>query len=153
MPAPAFIFLQRPSTVRNSSSKNKSVLISAFVLFLFLSLFSGSASNMSSYIALSSTFLLIYYPIILGASCYFPDQSIAGQPYLPCSGTTSDGYSPCCASGDQCTEHGYCFGNAGYIYRGGCTDITWQSPNCAQQCRDGTQSQLLEEHLFRTRSS
>ena len=113
-------------------------ITSAFVLFHFL--FSMLASDMSGYTVLCSTLLLIYCPFILGASCYYPDQSIPAVPYIPCSGTATGVHNACCASGDQCTEKGFCFGSAGYVYRGGCTDITWQSPNCAQQCRDGTQS-------------
>ena len=118
----------------------------AFVLFNFL--FYISASDMRGYTVLFPALLLIYCRILLGASCYWPNQAILDKPYLPCSGMASDVHSACCASGDQCTENGYCFGSAGYVYRGGCTDITWQSPNCAQECRESTLYQPQEDQLL-----
>ena len=117
-------------------------ITSAFVLFHFQ--FSMPASDMSGYIVLFPILLLIYCRILLAdKSCYNPDQAIPSRPYYPCN-TASGVHSACCGFGDQCTEQGYCFGSAGYLYRGGCTDITWESPNCAQQCKAGTQPQ--EEH-------
>lgn len=104
----------------------------------FLLLFSNAPYKMCSYTTLLLALLLINYPILpVGGLCYNPDQ--IAQSYVPCD-TTSGEHSACCASGDQCTVNGYCFGSAGYMYRGGCTDINWQSPNCAPRCRDGTKS-------------
>ena len=119
-------------------------ITSAFVLFRFLC--SMPTSNMSGYTVLFPTLLFIYCQIVLAdKSCYNPDQSIPLKPYYPCN-TASGVHSACCGPGDQCTEHGYCLGASGYIYRGGCTDITWESANCPQQCKEGTQSQSQEEH-------
>ena len=97
-------------------------------------------SNMPPYARLSQTLLLISYQALLSdAACYNPDQSIPKSPYRVCN-TTSGEHSACCGPGDPCTVNGYYFGSAGYMYRGGCTDITWQSPNCCPGCRDCTQS-------------
>lgn len=125
-----FLKIQPPS--------NRNIFIfTTFVLFLFT--FSASASNMCGYTTSFLTLLLIYYHTLLAhGACYNPDQSVPSKPYSPCD-TAIGVHSACCATGDQCTENGYCLGNANYVYRGGCTDISWQSSNCAQECRHGTQ--------------
>lgn len=68
--------------------------------------------------------------------CYFPngDEYTTGQ---PCNSTADGRVSVCCElSSSVCTTSGLCFGSAGYLYRGGCTDRSWTSPQCGQQCVD-----------------
>lgn len=77
---------------------------------------------------------------LIEATCYLPDKSVvpveAG--YVPCNATAADGvYSACCAEGDGCTTTGYCLGNTGFTYRGGCTDVNWASESCCPSCRSG----------------
>ena len=87
-------------------------------------------------------YLFIFFLIFSSRSwvyavCYYPDGSIAYN-YQTCN-PESDNASACCElSTSVCTENGYCFGSAGVLYRGGCTDRKWPSPNCAQQCLNGT---------------
>ena len=140
MPAPTFVFWYFPSTICLTllilSLRTGMFITSASMLFHFL--FSMPASDMSGYTVLFPILLFIYGRILLAdQSCYNPDGIVPWKPYYPCN-TASNVHSACCGPGDQCTENGYCFGSAGFVYRGGCTDNTWQSPNCAQQCRDGT---------------
>lgn len=92
---------------------------------------------MPFYLKLPLNLFLICYQILLanaGQSCYNPDMVVPEKPYYVCN-TTSE-HSACCGPGDPCTTNGYCHGAAGYLYRGGCTDITWQSLNCCPACRD-----------------
>ena len=142
-----FHFLIFPSTIHLTLSPNDRK-IHHFCLCALPFLFSIPASDMRGYTVLFPNLLLIYCRVLLAdKSCYYPDQTLPLEPYYPCN-TASGVHSACCASGDQCTEHGYCFGSAGYIYRGGCTDITWQSANCAHKCGDGTLSQPQEDDLL-----
>ena len=128
---PSFLYL-----ILMSSPPSNPKILTASVPFCLL--FFNAPYKMCSYTTLLLALLLVYYPILpVGGLCYNPDQ--IAQSYVPCD-TTSGEHSACCASGDQCTVNGYCFGSAGYMYRGGCTDINWQSPNCAPRCRDGTKS-------------
>ncbi len=65
------------------------------------------------------------------SSCYFPNGDVASN-YVPCS-PTGDG--DCCASGDFCTQWGFCISNSkGYHYRGACTDSSWFNPSCPDYC-------------------
>ncbi|KAM0804507.1 hypothetical protein BDR22DRAFT_885754 [Usnea florida] len=72
---------------------------------------------------------------IASVACYNPDQTVPSPPYVPCD-TATGVHSACCTAGDACTSNGYCLGPVGYPYRGGCTDITWNSPNCCPGCRN-----------------
>lgn len=67
--------------------------------------------------------------------CYMPDGSNADQGTAPCNSTAA--VSACCDPRDSCTTSGLCLGASGWIYRSACTDQTWNSPVCAQQCRTG----------------
>ena len=91
-----------------------------------------------------SILILVSYQVFLSIAsiaCYNPDQIVPDPPTLPCN-TASGVHSACCAPGDACTNTGYCLSAAaGYVYRGGCTDITWNSPNCRPGCRDSTWTQ------------
>lgn len=68
--------------------------------------------------------------------CYYPDGTVPLLPYMPCNSTAEGVHSACCAQGDPCSKTGYCYGNAGFLYRGGCTDQTWASEQCCPHCRD-----------------
>ena len=75
----------------------------------------------------------------LARKCYFPDGSIPRgdeSDYVPC-GTENGPHSACCAAGEGCTTTGLCYGAAGYMYRGGCTDKSWSAPACARKCTSG----------------
>ena len=55
--------------------------------------------------------------------------------YQPCNLTAG---SACCQLATSvCTTDGYCKGNEYYMYRGGCTDQSWHSINCAAEYLDG----------------
>ncbi|KAF6238080.1 hypothetical protein HO173_003714 [Letharia columbiana] len=71
-------------------------------------------------------------------TCYWPDGSTIpdSSDYTPCNITATGIDSACCESGDPCSANGYCFGNAGYVYRGGCTDINWDADECCPSCRN-----------------
>ena len=98
---------------------------------------------------LSIFFIFLYHKSTIAyRTCYWPDGSIILDPnnYLPCNLTATDNHSACCDSRDPCTVNGYCFGSAGYVYRGGCTDINWDADECCPNCRFGTESII---HAFR----
>lgn len=76
------------------------------------------------------------YPIVT-AECYFPDGSLADSNYQACNATASGAaHSACCAQGDACSTTGYCFGSAGFPYRGACTDQSWNAKECCPGCKD-----------------
>jgi hypothetical protein len=75
------------------------------------------------------------------AKCYYPNGDVATT-YSPCN-STSGGPSACCElSSSACSLTGYCYGNAGVMYRGGCTDQSWNAVACPQRCVDGTRPNL-----------
>jgi hypothetical protein len=68
-------------------------------------------------------------------SCFLPN----GQPadgLVPCNSTASA--SHCCRQGDVCLSNGFCF-SAGLnaLVRRGCTDKTFNSTECPQECSIG----------------
>lgn len=78
-------------------------------------------------------------------TCYLPDGSAIGgvrvcDPSAPASA--------CCAPGDECTTNGLCkAGNDGdnnWLWRGGCTDKSWESDSCPKYCWDSSTS--METH-------
>jgi len=78
--------------------------------------------------------------------CFYPD----GQPavdfkYESCGKTPGATFSSCCnpSEGDKCIQElGLCFfppvaagsGYGAYLYRGGCTDKSWEDPACSRIC-------------------
>ncbi|OAL49128.1 hypothetical protein IQ07DRAFT_588474 [Pyrenochaeta sp. DS3sAY3a] len=45
------------------------------------------------------------------------------------------------SEGDQCLSNGLCYYPGGeYMFRGGCSDKNWNSPNCFQHCKNTTNS-------------
>lgn len=84
------------------------------------------------------------------ATCYYPDGSVPTT-YVPCNSTADGADSACCSVGDLCSIRGYCHGNVGFMYRGGCTDRTWTSPNCAAQCKQGTMGSFQPSPIIEAR--
>ncbi|KAF2136575.1 uncharacterized protein K452DRAFT_128594 [Aplosporella prunicola CBS 121167] len=77
------------------------------------------------------------------ATCYSPSGDIA-EDWQPCNATTNGQASACCdLRNSVCTTTGLCFGGAGHIYRGGCTDRHWSAPECTNHCLDVRQSQFV----------
>ena len=82
--------------------------------------------------------------------CFVPNGTIhylyGRKAYVPC-GPDDGTHTGCCAPLDGCSTTGLCFGSAGYMYRGGCTDATWTSENCAQHCQKGTNVRGFESNF------
>lgn len=79
-----------------------------------------------------------FYDVLFrtNASCFVPNGDIADG-YEPCNNTISGGHSACCNTPNPtCSTNGYCMGNAGFMYRGACTDISWLSSSCPLNCRN-----------------
>lgn len=75
--------------------------------------------------------------LVNGSACYMADGSTTGYgntgyPLVPCDATAPN--SACCAVTDDCLDTGICLSGQGYFYRGGCTDASWQTPECAAVC-------------------
>lgn len=69
--------------------------------------------------------------------CVWQDNSTASfgpeRPLVPCD--TSATISSCCALEDACLSSGACYGNAGLVYRGGCTEANEYGSNaCPDYC-------------------
>ncbi|KAK6530562.1 hypothetical protein TWF281_007405 [Arthrobotrys megalospora] len=72
--------------------------------------------------------------------CYYPNGGRALD-HRPCDGlpTPEDGsripHSACCSSDDNvvCLSSNLCINGRGYLYRGGCTDQTWEDPACPSE--------------------
>ena len=91
-------------------------------------------------------FCLWQMSISADSTCYWPDGSTvpSHSDYTPCNQTATGVDSACCGSGDPCSANGYCLGSAGYVYRGGCTDINWDADECCPSCRNGTKYFVLD---------
>jgi hypothetical protein len=85
----------------------------------------------------SSYRLTAQFPIpILIRSDPFPQ-------WVPCTSRTN---SACCvpAEGDICQSNGLCYYPPNKaLFRGACTDPTWQAPECPQICLSGGSTSLL----------
>jgi hypothetical protein len=97
------------------------------------------------------TFILLHSGLALAfTQCYYPDGAIP-QDYVwePCTGNT---YSSCCVpgEGDVCQPDGLCYyPQTGYLYRGTCTDRTWNDPSCNSDiCVDGTCSSFEASSFY-----
>lgn len=103
-------------------------------------------SRSSSMIMVQGTVCLTILLSLVGclqaaASCYYPDGS--SEPgHVPCNQTIS-GESACCDPLDSCSVSGFCLGRSGFVYRGSCTDPTYNSGNCANQFDACVTSKLL----------
>src|SRR2546421_7862496 len=69
--------------------------------------------------------------------CYYPDGSLDASGETPCN---AGRHTMCCAavgpSPDFCRPDGLCqdANNDQYVWRQGCTDRTWQAPECLKLC-------------------
>ncbi|KAF4627821.1 hypothetical protein G7Y89_g10325 [Cudoniella acicularis] len=86
----------------------------------------------------------------MSQQCYYPDGSVTGADtdhplMIPCSPSASN--SACCHAGDVCYENGLCM-SAGwwFLYRGGCTDKSFQSSSCPSACTTSTSGGLLNSY-------
>lgn len=73
-------------------------------------------------------------------TCFWPDGSAAVDMYggKTFSACTSTGYSQCCATNDVCLSNGLCFDAwQGELYRGACTDKSWEVAICPNLCTSG----------------
>lgn len=70
--------------------------------------------------------------------CYWPDATITSDKQVPCTNITASGtYTACCDAGHYCFSNGLCLDNGGMTtYRGGCTDRSWESPDCPRYCQE-----------------
>ena len=97
---------------------------------------------MASYAVLGLLLLSSLVAHISAEECYLPDGSSLGGGLRVCD--PSAPASACCASGDECTTNGFCkAGNDGdnnWLWRGGCTDKTWESDSCPKYCWDSSTS-------------
>jgi hypothetical protein len=83
------------------------------------------------------------------AQCYYPDGSPtpAFEGFVRCSANTSDRFTSCCSPTDACTTNGLCKSyldqDTNLLFRYGCTDPNWKSPNCAQICKNSPSSKCF----------
>ena len=89
-----------------------------------------------SFLACAIAFFLLVCPSKSGNICYFPDGDTSRD--VPCDPDAP--FTQCCASRSACLTNGLCVGRAtsdtGISYiRGTCTDRSWASPLCPQQCQ------------------
>lgn len=103
---------------------------------------------MYRYVQCPRTFTLTLLLLLLSRQlyaqqvCYYPDGTEATD-HTPCNASASNtptDASSCChdISNSYCQDNNLCTWN-GAMYRGACTDKTWTSPNCPQQCTEGLQ--------------
>lgn len=84
---------------------------------------------------------LCFPPILAQQVCYYPDGTEATD-HTPCNASASNtptDASSCChdTSNSYCQDNNLCTWN-GAMYRGACTDKSWTSPSCPQQCTEGS---------------
>ena len=70
-------------------------------------------------------------PVLAFTQCYYPDGSIpTDYVWETCTGSE---FSSCCipSEGDICQDNGLCYYPlVDQVYRGTCTDRTWNDPSC-----------------------
>jgi len=67
--------------------------------------------------------------------CYYPNGE-PGDGLTPCNSTAT--VSHCCRQGDVCVTNGFCFSTGlNALVRRGCTDKTFNSTECPEQCSKG----------------
>ena len=131
--------------VKNSRSTD-SPSLSLFLKFLAIRSTHSSLQPpfvMHTYNVLKNVFILIIYCkvlIVKAATCYWPNGTEAEWPggIQACNSTVDGTDSGCCATGDICTNKGFCIGTyVGYMYRGACTNQAWNLDVCFSECLDG----------------
>ena len=94
--------------------------------------------------ALSPVFSFLLSRRIQAQTCYLPDQTIEPNDNV-CNASAP--VSLCCQSGATCLTNGLCFSQWDTSFNTGtCTDKTWTSPSCFQQCPPS----LGNDHGFQT---
>ncbi|KAL2847141.1 hypothetical protein BJY01DRAFT_246915 [Aspergillus pseudoustus] len=88
-------------------------------------------------------FLFLFPTTSLARECYLMSGKPAPSDYTPCNASlpesSSSTHSPCCASDSSvCLSSGLCLSSNGLIYENGCTDATWESPDCPHVCPDAS---------------
>lgn len=106
-----------------------------------------SSEDIASMIAL---FLLLGVAAA-ARQCYFPDGSQAPKSTTPCIDSAET--SHCCGETDICLSNGLCWDQDRTYYnrmvRAACTDKSWTSGGCPQQCQDGESLSLsFMDHLL-----
>ena len=136
MSVPSLLLNERKDTSRYSFATTCMAHIPVLAMYIFLSICS----------------IIFYHAFVttaLGATCYFPSGDVATG-NVPCNNNTD--MSSCCASPSDCFANGLCLVNNDTdtveFGRGGCTDQTWQSSNCFQQCTNDPTSEYLYVLLF-----
>ncbi len=96
-------------------------------------------------------FLVIYFVVGIVAqssqTCYSPNRTPVSDD-SPCRVTESNQFSACCNRKDICLDNHLCLpqgGDSSVIYRGTCTNPSWQSDDCAQYCQDGVSRSLQSQ--------
>ncbi|KAF2203900.1 hypothetical protein GQ43DRAFT_469559 [Delitschia confertaspora ATCC 74209] len=64
--------------------------------------------------------------------CFYPNKGLAEND-TPCN--ESSEFSHCCRSDELCLSNGLCLGGPGELVQASCTDQTWSSGRCFQQCK------------------
>ncbi|TVY33134.1 hypothetical protein LSUB1_G007303 [Lachnellula subtilissima] len=89
---------------------------------------------------------LFFAAVNATATCWYPDNKTSEPTHVPCNQTISTA-SACCDPNDSCSVSGFCLGQSGWIYRGSCTDQSWDSGNCPnqfEQCLKNPETQKAE---------
>ncbi|ORY15825.1 hypothetical protein BCR34DRAFT_153291 [Clohesyomyces aquaticus] len=75
-------------------------------------------------------FLLLHTS--MAQTCYGPNK-IAEPDHVPCNSSAE--HSHCCKPGDYCLDNGLCYDSAFTLSQWSCTDPSWTSPPCFQECK------------------
>ncbi|KAF2740540.1 hypothetical protein EJ04DRAFT_572357 [Polyplosphaeria fusca] len=90
--------------------------------------------------------LAAFFFLRVDASCFYPDGEFpTDYIYAACS---NDEGASCCrlSEGDQCLSNGLCYNSwLDSMFRGGCSDQSWNSPNCFQHCKTGDDTSSYDE--------
>ena len=77
--------------------------------------------------------------------CYFPNGDVSPD-HAPCNSNAEQ--SSCCHIQDACLSNGYCFAATDWvpneIYRGSCTDKSFQDDACPFYCNDVNQKRAIK---------
>jgi hypothetical protein len=86
--------------------------------------------------------------------CYYPDGTIpTDYTYIKCTGSQN---SSCCipSEGDLCMSNGLCYYQGGqYLYRGACSDKTWNDNSCPKFCSQSTFPSLLVPNIVHSHNN
>ncbi|KAI1341765.1 hypothetical protein F5Y15DRAFT_375208 [Xylariaceae sp. FL0016] len=85
-------------------------------------------------LVLPTLFSSFFWRVTLAQPCYFPNGNLANQ-HISCQ---DGGASACCDPQSVCLTNGFCmsFHQPYVLSRGSCTDQSWQSSTCPNQCQN-----------------